>query len=236
MLSKVNGSGGRFQRFNIADTNIARQLTEEVLAMCPENPFAYVALGWVYSRDYQLGNTKFPRETLEKIRELAQKALAIDDSIAGAHSLLSWAYRFAGDLDRGIAEGELALTLNPGSTANLDNYAAALIVAGRYEEAIRLCQKENRRNPFATPNFYRDFGDALCGAGRVEEAVSAFKKAIQIAPDHFGAHFELACIYSIMGRDKEARAEVAEVLRINPKYSLDYEKQRLALLHLPQWI
>jgi hypothetical protein len=25
-----------------------------------------------------------------------------------------------------------------------------------------------------------------------------------------------------MGREKEARAEVAEVLRINPKFSLDY--------------
>jgi len=26
----------------------------------------------------------------------------------------------------------------------------------------------------------------------------------------------------MMGREKEARAEVAEVLRINPKFSLDY--------------
>ena len=35
-----------------------------------------------------LGNTKSPRETLEKGIELAQKALAMDDSIAGAHGLL----------------------------------------------------------------------------------------------------------------------------------------------------
>jgi hypothetical protein len=37
-----------------------------------------------------------------------------------------------------------------------------------------------------------------------------------------------------MGRDKEARAEAAEVLRIDPKFSLDYQKQRLASMHMPQ--
>ena len=32
----------------------------------------------------------------------------------------------------------------------------------------------------------------------------------------------LAATYSMMGREKEARAEAAEVLRINPKFSLDF--------------
>ena len=58
--------------------------------------------------------------------------------------------------------------------------------------------------------------------GRFEEAVSAYKKAIQIAPDRFDDHFDLAAVYSMMGLEKEARAEAAEVLRINPKFSVDY--------------
>jgi len=36
------------------------------------------------------------------------------------------------------------------------------------------------------------------------------------------AHLGLTATYSLMGRDKEARAEVAEVLRLNPKYSVEY--------------
>ena len=36
------------------------------------------------------------------------------------------------------------------------------------------------------------------------------------------AHVVLTATYSMMGREKEARAEAAEVLRINPKFSLDY--------------
>ena len=42
--------------------------------------------------DYVLGNTKSPRETLEKAEELAKKALAMDDSIPIAHILLSGLY------------------------------------------------------------------------------------------------------------------------------------------------
>ena len=49
-------------------------------------------LGRVYFNDCWLGNTKSPRETLEKGIELAQKALAMDDSIADAHGLLCWLY------------------------------------------------------------------------------------------------------------------------------------------------
>ena len=58
-------------------------------------------------------------------------------------------------------------------------------------------------------------------AGRFEEAISASKKAVQIAPDDFMVHIFLTATYSMMGREKEARAEAAEVLRINPKFSLD---------------
>jgi adenylate cyclase len=195
--------------------------------MCPENPMGYMHLGVVYQHDYVLGNTKSPRETLEKGIELAQKALAMDDSIAGAHGLLSALYLRKREYDKAIAEGERAVTLNPGATVSLVTYADSLSVAGRPEEAVPLFQKAIRLNPFGPSALYRNFGFALSNAGRFEEAVSAFKKALQLAPDDIFAHFRLASTYSMMGREKEARAEVAEVLRINPKFSLDYAAKTL---------
>ena len=68
-------------------------------------------------------------------------------------------------------------------------------------------------------------GHALPNAGRLEEAVSAYKKAFQRAPDHLIAHIGLATTYSLMGREEEARAEAQEVLRINPKFSLIHFKK-----------
>jgi len=40
------------------------------------------------------------------------------------------------------------------------------------------------------------------------------------------AHLPLAAVYSELGREAEARAEAAEVLRLNPQFSLEVHKQR----------
>jgi adenylate cyclase len=210
------------QRWNIQDNNMARRLIEEAIAMCPENPIGYCWLGWVCLRDFVLGNTKFPAETFEKAIELAQKALAMDDSLSPAHALLCRLYMFKGDYDKAIAEGERAVALDPGGTVALDLYGYSLTCAGRPEEAITVFQKATRLNPFGPAYLYRDFGTALRTAGRYEEAVRAYKKAIQLAPDDIHAHMSLAATYSMMDREKEARAEAAEVLRINPKSSVDH--------------
>jgi adenylate cyclase len=190
--------------------------------MCPENPMGYFHLGVVYQRDYVLGNTKSPRETIEKGIELAQKALAMDDSIAEAHVLLCMLYIIKREYDKAMAEGERAVALNPGGTTVLLNYARSLTVAGRPEEGIPLFQKAIRLNPFGPPHLYREFGHALRNAGRFEEAVSAYKKAIKREPNNFLAHLLLAATYSMMGRGKEAQSEAEEVQRLNPKFSVDY--------------
>jgi adenylate cyclase len=213
---------GHITRWNIEDNNVARRMIEEAIAMCPENPVGYLYLGWVYHHDYAMGNTTSPRETLEKAMEMAQKTLSMDDSYAGGHGLLCVLYTEQGDHDRAIAEGERAVALSPGSTDFLVEYAGSLKAAGKPEEAIPLYQKAIRLNPFSRPSLYFEFGHALRLTGRFEEAVSAYKKSIQIAPDNILGHLRLVAIYSVMGREVEARAEAVEVLRINPKFSLDY--------------
>ena len=206
-------------RDNIEDNNVARRLSEEAISMCPENPVGYVRLSRVYISDYWLGNTKSPRETLEKAEELAKKALAIDDSIPMGHAMLASAYIFKREYDKAIAEGERAVALDP---STYTAYACALLVACRYKEAIAMFQKAIRLNPNAMSVTFVYFGHALLMAGRLEEAVSTFKKAIQRTPDNILPHYGLVATYSLMGREKEARAEAEEVLRMNPKFSLDF--------------
>src|SRR6266849_8607109 len=62
--------------------------------------------------------------------------------------------------------------------------------------------------------------------GRYEEAIAAFKRALTRNPDLLPVHINLAVVYSELGREEEARAEAAEVLRLNPKYSLEVLRQR----------
>jgi adenylate cyclase len=63
--------------------------------------------------------------------------------------------------------------------------------------------------------------------GQYQEAVTQYKKALRIAPNNILAHLNLAGMYSLLGRDEEARAEAEEILRINPKFSLEYYAKTL---------
>jgi TolB-like protein/Tfp pilus assembly protein PilF len=219
---KIAEAWGYFQRYNIEGMNLSRRIAEEVIAICPENPLGYLRLGWIYYWDYILGNTKSPQETIEKSMEMARKVIAMNDSVASAHGILALTYLIKREFDKAIAAGERAFALDPWSQPVLTNYSVTLRATGRPKEAIPLLKKAIRQNPFGPASIYNAFGDVLRDSGRFEESVSAYKKAIQIAPDHFNAHVGLVVTYIWMGRENEARATAAEVLRINPKYSVDY--------------
>jgi len=56
--------------------------------------------------------------------------------------------------------------------------------------------------------------------GRCEEAMTAGKKTLARNPDFLGGHVLLAIVHSELGREREARAEAAEILWISPDFSL----------------
>ena len=216
------------QRMTVADTNQARQIAEEGLAVCPEGPAFYRLLAIVNLNDLHLGSSKAPQESIEKAEELLLKALAIDDNNAETHGNLSQVYTRKREYDKAIAAAGRGVTLDPGSSWALYRYAIALNFAGRPEQAIPLFEKAVRLNPLGPSAFYYDFGIALRDTGRLEEAVATLKKAIERAPNWFWPHAQLAVTYSMMGMDKEARAEAAEVLRINPRFSIEWVAKNTA--------
>jgi len=74
--------------------------------------------------------------------------------------------------------------------------------------------------------FLKALGQTYYLTGRTGEAIAALKKARNGTPADLDAHLLLAAVYSELGRDTEAQAEAAEVLRINPNWSLEVWKQR----------
>ena len=218
---KILEGSGYLERQNIEDNNLARRIAEEVIAMCPEVPMAYQLMAWVHLLDYWVGSPNSPQESTVKGIEMIQKALALDDTLAEAHALLSHFYIQKRDYDKAVAEGERAVALNPSGATAIAFYAVSLQYACRPEEAIPLFQKAIRLNPFGPVFYHNNLGLTLANTGRYEEAVSALKKVVQRAPNHMLIHVWLAATYSMMGREKEARAEAEEVLRINPKFTLD---------------
>ena len=69
----------------------ARQMYEKALTLDPQYAEAVTRLGWTYHWEWIFRWSADP-QTLERALALGQQALALDDSLPWAHSLLSWVY------------------------------------------------------------------------------------------------------------------------------------------------
>ena len=90
-----------------------------------------------------------------------------------------------------------------------------------------MVEKALRLNPILLSRILLALGQVYYLTGQAEEAIAALKKSLNGSPADLDAHLYLAAVYSELDRDVEARAAAAEVLRINPKWSLEVWKQRV---------
>ena len=210
----------QFYRMNKEDNALGRQLIEEAIALDPDFANAYAYLASTHMVDAWLGSSKSPRGSLTQAIELAQKAIALDESYANAHGLLGYLYTMIRQHEKAIAVGERAVALDPNSANAHAWLGNNLYWAGRPEDAIPLILKAIRFNPIPPTWCLLTLGMAYRDTGRYEEAISACKKALHREPNNLIGHIVLVATYSVCGREQEARAEAAEVLRIDPKFSL----------------
>lgn len=216
-----------FRRGTPDDDIIARRIFEEVIALDPDYPDPYIFIGLIHLAEIQRGTSNSPPESIKKASEFVQKALALDESKPTVHSSLGSVFLRKKEYEKAIAASERAVSLNPNLITGLFHLGLALSGAGRSLEAVPLLEKAVRLNPL-------DPSIALYGLGIVhrrleqyDQAIDAFRKVLQFNPKFFGAHLNLAACYSATGREEEAQAAAAEVLEMNPKFSLQrFENSR----------
>jgi adenylate cyclase len=198
---------------------LAKPLAEEAIALDPKYAWAYYILGRTYTADVWLGTTKSPKQSLAKAVELFQKAITLDGTLAEAYSSLGFLYSMTRQYDKGIAIAEKAVALNPNSATAHFFLGKTLFFAGRSQESIPEYKKAIRLNPIPASAYPWSLGLSYAYTGQYEEAISWCKKAVRQEPNDLLAHIMMTVVYSLSGREAEARAEAAEVLRRQPKFS-----------------
>jgi adenylate cyclase len=202
-----------------------RQLYEEAIELEPEYGAAYGLLGLSHLVDVLFGWSNSPAESLQKAYELSQKTLSLDDSLPIPYRTISDIYLLQKEHEKAIANAQRAVELSPNAAAIIFNLGWILRCAGRPEEGIPFLEKAVRLDPIPHDYQLDSLGRAYFLTGRYEEAIAAYKKAIAANPDWRDAHVGLASSYAILGQWDEARAEVSEILRIEPNFSIGkYEK------------
>jgi adenylate cyclase len=205
----------------------ARRLIEEAIALDPNYPRLYVQMVLTHHLDIWYGMTKSPEQSLARAFEFARKAISLDDSSAFAHSALGKTYAMAKQYDKALAACEQSVSLDPNSSINYMWLGLVLTWAGRAEEGAKYLQHAIRLNPFAPAIFFNNLAVAYRDAGQYEKAIEECKKALQREPNSQFPYIHMAISYLRLGREEEARAAAADLLRINPKFSLERYAQTL---------
>ncbi len=197
----------------------ARKLAEEAISLDPNYASAYRALALANIIDIWLGLSKNPQESLKKCLELYKKAVTLDDSFAMGYAGLGYTLMMMRQYEEAISHAERGLELEPNSADVVYGYASILLFAGG--ESIPFFERAIRLNPNPPNTYLRHYAEALREAGRYEEAIAQLKKAIEREPGDIFSYIFLTSVYNMAGREKEARAGATEVLKINPKFSLE---------------
>ena len=211
-----------WSRFNKDDNTFARRLFEESIALDANYLNAYISLAWTYLLDAAYGWSESRSKSVETAYELVQKALSIDESFPGTYSALGSIHVHKGEYEKAVVLRQKAAALEPHSAYYRGLLGTAYLLAGdRIDEAIAELKLAYRLDPFPPSWIFHYLGTAYRVKGEYEKAVEFFKKAISKTPDYWLSHLGLSASYGLTGREKEARAAAAEVLRIDPNFSME---------------
>ena len=147
-----------------------------------------------------------------------QKALELDETHAPSHGGLTMIFGFQRKYEKALAQAQRGIALNPGFPIMHTGYV--LVFVGRYEEAVQYFKKAIRHDPKAPTFYYNGLGHAYRGLEQYEDAITAYKKALEREPNYLIGHIFLTSAYYLAGREAKARAEAAEVLRLQPKFTV----------------
>jgi adenylate cyclase len=205
-------------RFTHESGPASRELLSRCVGLDPE-----LALGWAeLARCEQflhlLGLQDEPH--LERGFDHVRRALELDPEEARAHMVLGLLLAMRGEHETALAAAQRALDLAPGDAALRLDFATLLIHVNRNEEAIPMLKNLTRLDPAQRYMHLFQLGLSYRRLGRTDEALAKHRECVAGNPDFFGAHMQLAAIHASLGEMNQARAALAEVLRLHPDFSI----------------
>src|SRR5437764_9985108 len=185
----------------------AQDYFERAIAKDPSYALAYAGLSDAYSHRAVFGYVP-PRDTHSKAKEAALRALALDSTLAEAHTSLGFIELFL-EWDWAAAGRELerALALDPRYPDAHLFHGWYFVATNRMDDAIREVQTAVNLDPFSSVNNAR-LATMLYYARRYDEALAQGRRLLEldsIFQGHVG-RAELARAYLWLGRCAESLA------------------------------
>jgi len=185
----------------------------QAIVLDPGYAQAYAGLADCYNllREY---SSMPDAEAYPRALAAAKQAIALDDSLSGAHSALAFvSFFWLKDVPTAEHEFKRAIELDPNSISAHHWYATYLLHLGRYEESLVEINRAQTLDPSST-SILSDKGLILACNGRDEEALPLLKQLESAEPTFLSPRNYLAKIYLEQGNYRGFLDEATEAARL----------------------
>lgn len=197
-----------FQRRGPGDLDRARLHYERALELEPDHAAALAGLAAVYWIETVEGRID-PQQGLSRLRDAAERALALDPTLANAHLRLSQYRSVVGDRVESAFHARMAAALAPNDPLVLAFAASWAARDGRLEEAVELQRRALELEPLSRVTRY-NLAWLLLMSGQTGEAGRQLRSLHELAPEDEEPDEAFVMVLVLEGRAEEALELVRE--------------------------
>jgi TolB-like protein/Tfp pilus assembly protein PilF len=210
---------GRYEWNQRTPKSIANAIQEFQQAIAADSEYApaYAGLADAYELLGSVPNDALPpRQAMPMAEQAAEKALALDNSLADAHVSLAY-IRLAYDWKRQEAEQQFqeALKLNPGSATGHEWYALYLAATDQMDKAMVEVQRAQDLDPLSII-MNMAAAQVYLYAGHYDRALEQCQRALDLNPNFFLAYYFRGRAYERKGMLPQALAEFQRANTLYP--------------------
>ena len=203
---------------------------ERAIQLDPDYAEAYALLAMMHLLDYHNHWSGVPSEkAMQTADELATRALELrPDDLWPNHSFAVLA-RWQGKLDLAEKMMKKAIEMSPDYSLGMFTRGEIALAQGRFPEAIEDLERAIRLDPSFRHQYMQFLAMAHFLQGNFETAALMLQERIFLVSDTDIGRAWLAASLGQLGKIDEARKIWAELMEINPSFSIRTRLQRLTL-------
>jgi adenylate cyclase len=205
----------------------ARAMYQRAIELDASYAVPHAGLAATAVSDYVSDWADDPGAELDQAERWARRALELDESEPFAHMALGHVLLWRRDHDGALAEFRSMIALDPNFAQGHSATGLALMYAGRAAEALEAFALSKRLDPHYPSIVLHYLAQANFSLGNCGTAAKQLLERIARTPGTDSSRMMLAACYGHLGRVEEARAAWAELLKVNPDFSLEQRERVL---------